>query len=100
MSILNSEDFMKKQILKDNTMKKAALQRVCNSPIYPRDSKMYSDRGFVIIDGGRIGGGHWTCFFIKDYKSYYFDSFEGTPDKFLLKHLPKLIIYRNYKKED
>ena len=40
---------------------------------------------------------HWTCFIIKDKKSYYFDSFGGNPDKFLLKQLPKPIIYHNFK---
>ena len=40
---------------------------------------------------------HWTCFFIKDKKSYYFDSFGGSPDKFLLNQLPKPIIYHNFK---
>ena len=43
------------------------------------------------------GGTHWTCFYIKDKKSYYFDSFGGNPDKFLLKQLPKPIIYHNFK---
>ena len=43
------------------------------------------------------GGTHWVCFIIKDNKSYYFDSFGGNPDKFLLKQLPKPIIYHNFK---
>ena len=42
-------------------------------------------------------GTHWTCFIIKDKKSYYFDSFGGNPDKFLLQQLPKPIIYHNFK---
>ena len=44
-----------------------------------------------------MGGTHWTCFYIKDNKSYYFDSFGGNPDKFLLQQLPKPIIYHNFK---
>ena len=36
-------------------------------------------------------------FIIKDNKSFYFDSFGGSPDKFLLKQLPKPIIYHNFK---
>ena len=42
----------------------------------------------------------WTCFIVKDNKSYCFDSFGGAPDKFLLKQLPKPIIYQNYKIQD
>ena len=76
------------------------LQRVPNYPIYPRDSKTYSAGGFVNKDNGSQGGTHWTYFFIKDEKSYYFDSFGGQPDKFLLNQLPKPIIYHNYKKQD
>ena len=44
-----------------------------------------------------MGGSHWTGLIIKDKKSYYFGSFGGQPDKFLLNQLPKPIIYHNYK---
>ena len=72
------------------------LQKIYIYPIYPRDSKKYSDKIFVNLDDGRMDGTHWTCFIMKDNKSYYFYSFGGTPDKFLLKQLPKQIIYHNY----
>ena len=91
---------MKKYILKTDTMIESQLQRVYNYPIYPRDSKIYSDKGFVKIDNGAQGGTHWTCFIVKDNKSCYFDSFGGAPDKFLLNQLPKPIIYHNYKIQD
>ena len=45
-------------------------------------------------------GIHWTCFNIKDKKSYYFDSFGGSNDKFLLNQLPKPIRYQKYKVQD
>ena len=61
--------------------------------MYPRDSKMYSDKGFVNIDDSSRGGTHWICFRVKGNKSYYFDSFGVHPDKFPLKQLPKPIIY-------
>ena len=47
MRILSFQDFIKK---KDDTMNESQLQRVYNYAIYPRDSKIYSDRGFVNID--------------------------------------------------
>ena len=97
MKVLNFKDFMKKYKLKNDTMNESESQRVYNYPIYPRDNKIYSDKGFVIIDNGSQGGGHWTCFAVKDNKSFHFDSFGGQPDKFLLKQLPKPIIYHNYK---
>ena len=100
MKVLNFEDFMKKYNLKNDTKNESQLQRVYNYTIYPRDSKIYSDRGFVNIDDGFRGGSHWTCFLVKDNKSYYFDSFGGAPDKFLLKQLQKPIIYHNYKIQD
>ena len=95
MKILNLKDFMKKNNLKDNIMNESDLQRVYNYPIYPRDSKIYSDKGFVNIDDGRMGGSHWCAFYINYNESYYFDSFGGQPDKFLLNQLPKPIIYQN-----
>ena len=100
MKILNFKDFMKKYNLKNDTMNESELQRVYNCSIYPRDSKIYSDRGYVNIDNGSQEGTHRTCFIVKDNKSYYFDSFGVQPDKFLLKQLPKPIIYHNYKIQD
>ena len=100
MKVLNFKDFMKKYNLKNDTMNESQIQRICNYPIYPRDSKKYSDRGFVIIDDGRLNGTHWTCFTVKDNKSFYFDSFSVQPDKILLKQLPKPIIYLIYKIQD
>ena len=91
--ILSLNQFMKKYNLKDQTMSESDLQKIYNYKIYPRDSKITSDRGFVNIDNGEKGGTHWVCF----YKNYYFDSFGGSPDKFLLNQLPKPIIYHNFK---
>ena len=81
-------------------MNESQLQRVFNFSIYPRDSKIFSDKGFSNIDNGSQGGTHWTCFCIKDNKSYYFDSFGGQPDKFILKQLPKPILRHNSKIRD
>ena len=100
MKILSFKDFMKKYKLKNKTMNESDLQKIYNHPIYPRDSKIYSDKGFVSIGGYFNGGSHWTCFIVKDNKSYYFDSFGVQPDKFLLNQLPKPIIYHNYKIQD
>ena len=91
---------MKKYNLKNDTMNESNLQRIYNFPIYPRDCQIYSDRGFVNIDNGSQGDTHWTGFIVKDNKSYYFDSFAGQPDEFLLNELPKPIIYQNYKIQD
>ena len=81
-------------------MNESQLHKYYNHPIYPRDSKIYSDKGFVNIDDGSMNGTRWTCFIVKDNKSFYFDSFGGQPDKFLLNQLPKPIIYHKYKIQD
>ena len=91
---------MKKCNLKDDTLKESELKRVYNYPIYPKGSKIHSDKRFVNIDNGSMSGSHWTCFILKDIKSYYFDSFGGQLDNFLLNQLPKPIIYHNYKIQD
>ena len=100
MKVLNFKDFMKKYNLQNDSMYESQLQKIYNYPIYPRDSKIYSDKGFVNIDNGFQGGTHWTCYIVKEKKSYYFDSFGGNPDNFLLNQLPKPIIYHNYKIQD
>ena len=96
MKVLNFKDFMKKCKLKNDTMNESQLQKIYNYIVYPRDSKKYSDKGFINIDNGCMGGTHWTFFIVKDKKSYYFDSFGGRPDKFLFKQLPKPILYHKY----
>ena len=99
MKKLNFKDFMRNYNLKNYTMKEIELKTVFNYPINLRDKK-YSHKGFVNIDDGSQGGSHWTCFIVKDNKSYYFESFGGQPDKFLLNQLPKAITYHNYKIQD
>ena len=95
MKILNFKVFMKIHKLNNNTMNESQLQKIYNYNIYPRGSKIISDKGLVNIDNGSMGGSHWTCFIVKNNKSYYFDSFGVQPDKLLLKQLPKPIIYHN-----
>ena len=75
MTILMFKDFMKKYNLKKSTMKESELQRVYKFPIHPGDSKINSDKGFVITHNDSIGGTHWVCFIVKDNKTFYFDSF-------------------------
>ena len=69
MKVLYLKDFMKNYELKNDTMNESQLQKFYNYPIYPRDSKIYSARGFINIDNGSQGGTHWTCFYISDNKS-------------------------------
>ena len=91
---------MEKYDLKNDTMNESELHRVYIYIMYPRDSKIYSDKGFGNVDDGSMWGTHWTCFLVKYKKSYYFDSFGGAPDKFLLNQLHKAIIYFIYKLQD
>ena len=76
------------------------MKKVYYDAIHPRDSKITTNKRFVNIDNGQMGGNHWTCFSIKDRKSFYFDSFGGQPDKFLPNKLSKLITFLSYKIED
>ena len=100
MKVLSFKDFMKKCNLRNDIMNESQLQRFYNYGIYSRDSKIYSDKGFVNIDIGSQGVTHWTCFIVKNNKLYYFDSFGVQPDKFLLKQLRKPRINHNYKIQD
>ena len=94
------EFFWKKHKLKIDTKNESNLQKVFDSIKYPRDSKVLTDKRFVNIDIGSQGGTHWTCFLVKDNKSYCFDSFGGQLDKFLLNQVHKPTIYHNYKIQD
>ena len=69
MKVLKFKDFMKKYKLKNDTRNESKLQKIYNYAIYPSDSKIYSDEGFVNIDNGSQGGTHWTCFLVKKKES-------------------------------
>ena len=45
-------------------MNESELQKVSDYPIYPRDSRKYSNKGFVNIDNGEQGGFHSTAFYV------------------------------------
>ena len=100
MTKLSLKDFMKKYDLKDDSMKEGELKKVYNYNSYRRDSKITTDKGFVDIDNGAEGETHCTCFYKKDNKSFYFDSFGARPDKFLLQQLPKPKTFHYYKIQD
>ena len=70
MRTSNFRDFMKKYNLRNATLKESEIHRLCNYPIYPRNSKIYSDKGFVNVDNGGMGGSLWTCFISKHNKSF------------------------------
>ena len=36
-------------------MNESQLQKIYSLPIYPRDSKIYSDKGFVNLDDSTMG---------------------------------------------
>ena len=65
--------------------------------ICPRVSVIQLGKRFVILINGRLGGTHWTFFPVKANKSYYFLSFGVSADKYLLHHLPKPVIFDNFK---
>ena len=92
--------FYKKYNLKNDTMNEFQLQKIYIYHIDPRDSKLFSNKGFVNLDDGSQGGTHWTAFYAKNNRSFCFDSFGGQPDKFILNQIPKPIIYHNYKFQD
>ena len=100
MTLLNLEDFMKKIDFKNDSMNESQLRKIYIYPVYPRDSKKLSNEGFVDLDDDSRWGSHWVCYYMKDDKFYYFDSFGGQPDKLLRNQLHKPILYHNYKKQD
>ena len=91
---------MEKFMLKDQTMNKSQLQKIYNYPINPRKSKIFSDEGFVNFDDGSMGRTVWTCFCIKDKKSFNSDSFGANPEKVYLSNYMKPTNFNIYKKKD
>ena len=84
MTMFSSNYFMQNYKIKNDTMIESELQRVFKYPNYPRVSRRATNKTSGTIDDGQMGGTHWTCYYIKDDKSFYFVSFGGQLDKFLL----------------
>ena len=61
--ILYFKDFMKRYILKDDTMNESQLQKISQYSIYPRVSKIQSHKKLVNIDKGSRSGTHWVGFY-------------------------------------
>ena len=55
MKVLKFKDFVKKKLKNDTTVE-SHLRRVYSHPISSRYSKIYSDKGIVIIDDGSQEG--------------------------------------------
>ena len=89
MTNANLKDFRKKLYFKNDTMNESELQRFFNYPVYPRGSKICSDKMCVNIDNGQMGSSHETAFSVKNNKSFYFDSFGGAPRNFSRNQIPK-----------
>ena len=51
-------------------MSETESQNVYDYNIYPGGSKVFSDKAFVNKYNGSMGRSHWTCFIVKDNKSY------------------------------
>ena len=100
MLIIIFEDFVQNYNLKGDTLTESDLQKVYIHLTYPREAKIYSDRGCVSIDNGSMGGSHRTTSYVEKNEPFYIDSFGGQPHKFLLNQLPKPIFYLNYKIQD
>ena len=82
--------FESKQFMKNYELKESDLSPKLNLKICPGDSKITTQKGFVKIDDGSLGCTHWTCFWIRDRNSFYFNSLGGSPVS-LLQQLPKPI---------
>ena len=81
-------------------MNESNFQRVYFYSLYPRDSKLTTDKIFINIGIGPIGGTHCKCFDNKDKKSLYSDNCRGPFDKLLLQQLTKPITFHNYKNQE
>ena len=46
-------------------MNESDLERVYNYNLYPRDSLITTNKGFVILDNRQLRGTHWCAFHVK-----------------------------------
>ena len=79
MTILSLRDSLKKFNLKNGIMNEFEIRRIHK---YPLTSHIKSDQGIVNIDDDSMAGSHWTCFIVKDNKSYFLTASEAVPINF------------------
>ena len=96
---LSLKSFSNKYGFNDETMKENDLTRKLKIKI-SNGSEITTKRGFVNIDNGSMGATHWTCFYMKDNKSFYVDSIGVYLDNFILEKLPKPIPFHFLKFEN
>ena len=89
---MNTYGLKNQTMTTSDLLEKLSLANIKGVKIYPRDSQIKTTKGICNIDNGSQGGTHWVAF----EGSSYFDSFGGPPDQWLIKQLPKPIIYHNY----
>ena len=54
MKVLSFKDFINEWNLRNDTLNESQVQKDYNCPIYPRGSKIQSDKEFVNIDNGQM----------------------------------------------
>ena len=78
---------------------KLTYKMIYNFSIFPRTLTINTNEGLVNIDIGEQCGTHWTFSYMED-NNFFFDSFGGLPDKFLLIRKPKPTTYHSYQIQD
>ena len=78
-------------------MTETDLEKVYKFSTYPRETKISTNKRFVNMDNGSFGGTNWNCFYVKDNKLYYFDTFGVGPVKFLLQQILKPMTFHKHK---
>ena len=91
--ILNVEEFLKENGLKDETQEDCDFDKVYKFPVYLRDSKKSLKEVWQIsiMDNSEVILGLIFTWKMKDIKSFHFDSFGGSSDNFFAQQLPKPI---------
>ena len=71
MTISTLKSFMKKYNLGDDTRTGTTFKKIYIFSIYPSNSILNIEKRFLKIDDGNRGGTYWSCFYVKDNKTFY-----------------------------
>ena len=89
MTTLTFKGLMKRDGLNDDVLTESDSKKIYKFSIYLRDSKIKTNKSFINIDIGNMGGSHLTCFYIQDKNSSSLMSYGGPPVIISLHHLSK-----------
>ena len=93
-------DFFKNYKVKDDAVKENEIKKLTTFLFILEVLKIATNEETLKIDNRSMCGTHYSCFYLKNFESFYLGSFDGRFDEVLLKQIPKRITFHIFEWQD